>query len=135
MANKLFIYSDTIYRETGLTDTDTGDAYYITPSEYDELKANEQEFRGIIAATQTGGSSPTTDITIQTSVDGTNWATWVAGTQITSTSLSVQLLAAATADVCKYVRVVCTLGGSTKATVAAAVKLVSNGKFTVTKVT
>lgn len=131
MANKLFNRNETLYSGTGLTASANGTAKLITPSDYDELKQSEQDFRAVVVVTQTGGTSPTTDVSIQTSPDGTNWGTWVSATQVTGTA-STQILAAASADLLKYVRAVVTLGGTAVATVACSVTLVSNAKYTLT---
>lgn len=62
------------------------------------------------------GTSPTLDVTIQQSLDGTNWSTLIAFTQITSSNAVELKYAASSADYAKpllnYVRCAITVGGT-----------------------
>lgn len=134
MANQLFPYTETIYNVTGKTASENGAIYRIVPKRNQDLVNGA--FRAFLVATQSGGaSSPTTDLKVQTSVDGTNWIDWTSVTQLTADGTNEELEGANSQDLGVYVRAVLTLGGGTAPTVAAKVLIASNIKFTVESVT
>lgn len=132
MANRMFPHAALLYSVTGKTADENGTAYLIAPSKSDELNSQDQEFRAWIVITTTGGTSPTADVIIQTSHDGTNWTTWCQATQVTSATTQAELKAASALDLGRYVRARLDVGGTAVPTTAVTVYLCSNGKFTAT---
>lgn len=123
---------DTIFSNTTTSDA-TGSAYKITPSRTDDVEADRFEAAFVGVQVMTGSSTPTTDLTLQMSADGTNWFDATSFTQLTSSTLSknepkVPAIQAA------YVRVKKTHSG-TISTYSGSVKIVANGAFKITVVT
>ena len=66
----------------------------------------------VVDVTAVSGTSPTLDITVQTSADNSIWATLTTFTQITSVSTNIKFIS----NIGKYVRVKYTIGGSSTPT-------------------
>ena len=123
---------DTIFDSTSVSTPVTGDAYKITPSRSDDVVADRFEMCFVIDHTITGSSTPTTDVTLQMSVDGTSWFDAAAFTQLTSSTLT-KVEPKVPAIQAAYVRVKKTTSG-TIATYTSKVKIIANGAFRITKV-
>lgn len=105
----------------------TGTTYLILPVE-GAADESEQEFRAFIDASQSGGAtSPTTDVFIQTSGNGTNWINVGNMTQLTSSTERHEFVAVA--HLGPYVRVVSVLAGGTLPNHTVSVKLASDRSF------
>ena len=72
-----------------------------------------QTLQGYLNITAASGTSPTLDVTIQDSPDGTIWFDAAAFTQATAASTQVKLANSATRVLAKYVRVKTVIGGTT----------------------
>lgn len=69
----------------------------------------------VVVAGAVAGSSPTLDITIQHSVDDTNWVTLIAMTQLTAAASETKFASSATdylKPILPYVRASYTIGGT-----------------------
>lgn len=135
MANRLFHKSATIYTATAIIASATGAAYLLAPLDGDELDGQNQEFRAALVMTTTGGAStPTADLIIETSNDGTNWMTWVQSSQVTTATTLTEIKGASALDLGRYVRARVALAGGTPFTTTVSLAIVSNGRFTATAV-
>ena len=105
----------------------TGTIYLILPMEGigDE---SDQDFRAFIDATQSGGaSSPTTDVFIQTSGNGTNWINVANMTRLTATGEQHEFVSIG--HLGPYIRVISVLAGGTLPNHTVTVKLASDRSF------
>lgn len=123
-------FQKTLLSVTTATDEDQdGDTYAIIPQEQDKDASELPRYRAWIVLTQTGGaSSPTTDCTLQTSPDGTNFATVTSATQVTSSTTQTEFKELEALGA--YIRAKTTLGGSTKPTHTAKVVVACTHPFT-----
>ena len=81
------------------------------------------QFRAIdmyLSATAVSGTSPTMDAVVSSSADGTVWITHTTFTQVTAATTELKFLE----KFDKYIRVVCTIGGSATPTVTFTLKAV-----------
>lgn len=107
-----------------------GSTYRVETSAEDGVFDTDQDYQVYFHATQEGGAeSPTSQITLQTSVDNQRWVDVVQSTQLTADGEKTENKTHATACLCRYVRAVTTLGGGTKPNHTCEVRLVSNGAF------
>lgn len=105
----------------------TGTTYLLLPAEGGQDES-EQDFRAFIDATQTGGAtSPTTDVYIQTSGDGTNWITVGNMTQLTSSTERHEFVAVS--HLGPFVRAISALAGGTLPNHTVTVRLASDRPF------
>ncbi len=105
----------------------TGTTYLVLPVE-GVADESEQEFRAFIDASQSGGaSSPTTDVFIQTSGNGTNWINVGNMTRITATGEQHEFVAVG--HLGPFVRVISVLAGGTLPNHTVTVKLASDRSF------
>ena len=113
---------------TGTDQAQTGSSYAVLPLDGDRQTDAQQGWRVFFDATQSGGAtSPTTDVTLETSHDGTEWVKVVGATQLVADG-EIHEFAAVNA-LGPYVRAVTAVGGGTAPTHTATVKLASNGPF------
>ena len=130
----LFRHIKTLLEVSEAQDTDeTGSSYVIAPSASDSVEDHSQAFRVFFDATQANGAtSPTTDVHLQTSHDGTNWFTIHSATQLTADG-SLHEWEQVTA-LGPYVRAITTLAGGTNPDHTAKVVLASTSPFSLTAV-
>ena len=113
---------------TATDQAQTGSAYAVLPLDGDRQNDAQQGWRVFFDATQSGGAtSPTTDVVLETSHDGTNWVQVAQATQLTADG-EVHEFAAVSA-LGPYVRASTVLGGGTPPSHTATVKLASSGPF------
>ena len=106
----------------------TGTAYTVLPEEADGISDANQSFKAFFDVTQSGGAtSPTTDVHLQTSHDGTNWVNVVSATQLTADGAVHEFKDVSAIG--PFVRAVSALGGGTAPNHTVTVKLASNGPF------
>jgi hypothetical protein len=111
----------------------TGSSYAVLPADGDGQADSAQGFRALISATQSGGAtSPTTDVKVETSADGTNWVEVAGSTQLTADGSTYEFKALEALG--PLVRARTALGGGTLPSHTAKVVLVSNGPFRLKKV-
>ena len=105
-----------------------GDEYVVIPDDTDSAADHQQTFKAFLHATQDGGTtSPTTDVSLQTSADGENWVTVAGTTQLTGDGGVDEL--DSIAGLGRYVRAVTALGGAANPNHTAKVVLVSDAPF------
>lgn len=129
MAAQALLFDQDLINQTSSTSSSiTGAAYLIVPEGPDNDPEDvERWFRVFWNITITGGTSPTVDSKLQTSINGTDWVDLSAMTQQTSGTRSESK---EPAYIHKYVRAIITLGGTANPTVTAAkVKLCCNRSF------
>ncbi len=113
---------------TGTDKAQTGGTYAVLPLDGDRQSDAQQGWRVFFDATQSGGAtSPTTDVVLETSHDGTNWVQAVKATQLTQDGEIHEF--ATVIALGPYVRAITAVGGGTAPTHTATVKLASNGPF------
>lgn len=123
-------FQKTLMNITTATNEDQeGDTYAIIPQEQDNSASELPRYRIWIVVTQTGGaSSPTTDCTVQTSPDGTNFALVTSSTQVTTATTQTEFKEVEALGA--YVRAKTTLGGGTKPNHTAKVIVACTHPFT-----
>ena len=106
-----------------------GNEFTVIPSDIDDVSDADQKWHVLVSATQSGGvTSPTTDVTIETSFDGgTTWVAVAAATQLTGDGGAPELLELKALG--PRIRASKKLGGATKPNSTAVVRLASNGLF------
>ena len=111
----------------------TGSTYSVVPADGDGQADSAQGFRAFLFATQSGGAtSPTTDVKVETSPDGTNWIEVASITQLTADGSKGELDAITALG--PNVRARTLLAGGTAPNHTAKVVLASNGPFRLLKV-
>ena len=106
----------------------TGTGYRVVANQGDDTSDTSQLFRAFISATQSGGvTSPTTDVNVETSWDGTSWFKVANSTQLTADGTTHEWKEIAALG--PWVRATTTLGGATKPSHLVVVKLVSTAPF------
>ena len=128
---KLYKNMATLLAVTTAVATDqTGSTYRVETSSEDGIPDTEQDFQFYLYGSQSGGaSSPTSQITVQTSPDNVHWADLIESTELTADGDLAELRTHATLPVLRFVRAVTTLGGGTNPNHTCEVRLVSNGTF------
>jgi len=127
-------HTATLLEVTEATSEDqTGSTWAVLPSEGDGVADPSQGFGVFITATQDGGAtSPTTDVTVETSVDGDNWVEVASATQLTADGTQTEM---DTIDnLGPYVRATTTLGGGTAPDHTVSVVLTSDAPFKLVQV-
>jgi hypothetical protein len=105
-----------------------GTAYRVVPNEGDQVLDHDQVFQVFFDVTQSGGaSSPTTDVSLETSHDGSSWFKLVGATQRTADGTTHEWKAATAVG--PWVRATTALGGGTKPNHQVTVKLASSAPF------
>ena len=106
-----------------------GNEFTVIPSDLDDVSDADQKWHVLVSATQSGGvTSPTTDVTIETSFDGgTTWFAVAGATQLTGDGGAPELLDLKALG--SRIRASKKLGGGTKPNSTAVVRLASNGLF------
>lgn len=101
----------------GATITETGAGSSVSPS------PRKNKWAAYLSVGEVTGTNPTLDVTIQHSVDGTNWVTLIAMTQVTTSSAVEHKFASSATDYLKpilpYVRASYVVGGTDEPTFAA----------------
>jgi len=124
--------------DLGSANTDqTGNIYEVLPASEDPVHDGDHAFQVYFALTQSGGAtSPTVTAKLQTSLDKVNWIDLVTSTVLNQDGSKAETKDAGTASapMLTYVRAITLLGGDTKPTHAANVRLVSIAPFRVKKV-
>ena len=126
-------HSSKILDDSTPSDSDAvSNVHTLVPSDIDGLGDGSQKWYAFIVATQSGGAtSPTTDVIVETSFDaGTSWATVATGTQLTGDGNKTELVELTALG--SYLRVSKKLGGGTKPSSSAVVRLASNGMYQLT---
>lgn len=98
---------DTLLNVTNGSASANGTSQYVS-------KLTAKAFLGQLIATDNGGVTPTLDVKIQHSLDGTNWYDYITFTQVTTGSNNTEAIAPSneTGHIFPYVRAVSTMGGS-----------------------
>ena len=105
-----------------------GEKHRVVPNEGDNINDTAQLFRAFFDVQQIGGaSSPTTDVNVETSHDGTAWTKLVGATQVTTETTMHEWKELAAIG--PFLRVTTSLGGGTKPTHKVTVKLASTAPF------
>ena len=125
----VFRYSATLLDvSTAVNTNQEGDEYVVLPSDADGAADHQQTFMAFLHATQDGGAtSPTTDVSLQTSSDGENWVEVAATTQLSANGSVDEL--DSVAGLGRYVRAQTTVAGGTAPDHTAKVILVSDAPF------
>lgn len=106
----------------------TGSTWAVLPTEGDGVADPAQGFATFLTVTQDGGAtSPTTDVTVQTSADGESWVDVASATQLVADGSQSELKSID--DLGPYVRVVTSLGGGTAPDHTVKAVLASDGPF------
>ena len=109
-------------------DNQTGPGLRVVPSQGDDTNDSEQLFRVFFDVQQIGGgSSPTTDVNLETSHDGAAWFKIANATQVTTETTTHEWKDAPYLG--PFLRVTTSLGGGTKPTHKVTVKIVSTAPF------
>lgn len=110
--------------------TTDGTAYRLLPEGQDRLMDDTQDYRFVTSLDFSGGaSSPTAQIVIQGSIDGSSWIDLATGTSRTSAAVYREIIDAASVPLLPWIRARVVLGGGTPPTVVAGVDIVSTGPF------
>ncbi len=110
--------------------TTDGTPYRVLPEGQDRLMDDTQDYRFVTSIDFSGGaSSPTAQIVIQGSVDGSSSIDLATGTSRTTTALFREIVDTPAAPLLPWIRARVVLGGGTPPTVIAQVDLVSTGPF------
>ena len=108
----------------------TGTGYRVLPSQGDQQTDDVQDFRFVTSLTFSGGvTSPTAQLSIEGSVDGTTWMNLASGTSRTTAGTYLEVIEAAGVALLPWIRAKLTLAGGTNPTVYATVDAISNGPF------
>ena len=128
---KLFKNMATLLAVSTAVATDqTGNTYRVETSTEDGIPDTEQEFQVYFYGSQSGGAtSPTSQVKVQTSPDGAQWADLVESTELTADGDLAEVKTHATLPMLRYLRAVTTLGGGTNPDHTCEVRVVSNGTF------
>ena len=111
--------------------TTAGTGYRVLPAQNDEQTDDLQDFRFVTSMTFTGGAtSPTAQLVIQGSVDGTTWMDLASGTSRTGAGTFMEVIESSGVALLPWIRARLVLAGGTNPTVYATVDVVSNGPFT-----
>lgn len=107
----------------------TGNEFTVIPSDIDDVNDADQKWHVLISATQSGGvTSPTTDVSVETSFDGgTTWVAVANATQLTGDGGTPELIELKALG--PRIRASKKLGGATPPNSTAVVRLASNGLF------
>jgi hypothetical protein len=79
-----------------------------------------------LACTASGGTNPTLDVLIQSTIDGTNWFLVDTFTQIVTTGVAIRSIPKATQPWADIIRASWTIGGTNTPTFTISVKCFSN---------
>ncbi|MDP2316332.1 MAG: hypothetical protein Q8P41_25765 [Pseudomonadota bacterium] len=110
-----------------------GTAYRLLPAQSDLQTDDTQDFRFVTSLTFAGGvTSPTAQLFLQGSIDGTNWIDLGSGTSRTADGTYREVIDNNGAVLLPWLRVRLALGGATNPNVYATVDVVSNGPFQLT---
>ena len=107
----------------------TGASYRIFGNPVDGIPETQQSFRVYFRNVQAGGAtSPTSQVKLQSSYDGTNWFDVASSTQLTADGSKAEM--ADIAALGPYVRAITLVSGATAPNHTATCLLVSNAAFT-----
>ena len=110
--------------------TTAGTGYRILPGQADQQTDDVQDFRFVTSLNFSGGAtSPTAQIFIQGSIDGSTWIDLASGTSRTAAGTYNEVIEATGIALLPWVRARVVLGGGTNPNVYATVDVVSNGPF------
>lgn len=108
----------------------SGTGYRILPEQGDGQDDARQEFKFVTSLTFSGGAtSPTAQLVIQGSVDGSTWIDLVTGTSRTADGTYTEAIDSTSVGLLPWVRARVVLGGGTNPNVYAKVDVVSTGPF------
>jgi hypothetical protein len=109
-------------------DNQSGSSHRVVPNEGDLTNDTSQLFRAFFDVQQIGGaSSPTTDVSVESSHDGSAWFKLVGSTQVTTETTMHEWKELAAIG--PFLRVTTSLGGGTKPTHKVTVKIASTAPF------
>ena len=126
-------HSSLILDDSTPSDSDAvSNVHTLVPSDIDGLGDARQEWFFFVETNQSGGAtSPTTDVYVETSFDGgTSWAKVAGATQLTGDGGKTELVEPTALG--PHLRVTKKLGGGTKPSSSAVVRLASNGMYQLT---
>lgn len=109
--------------------TTNGTAYRVLPDENDGQSNAVQEFKVVTTLNVAGGTSPTAQVVVQGSVDGTTWIDLASGTQRSAAGSYSEILDPSNVGVLPWIRGRVVLGGTANPNVDCTVELVSTGGF------
>lgn len=109
--------------------TTDGTAYRVLPDTADDQSDVAQDYKLATNLNVSGGTSPTAQIVLQTSVDGSSWIDIASGTQRTAAGAYREVVDTNGAVLLPWVRARVVLGGTANPSVDASVELVSTGGF------
>ena len=113
-----------------VTVTTNGTAYRALPAQSDQEPDDLPEFKFVTSLTFSGGAtSPTAQLVIQGSVEGTTWIDLVSGTSRTSDGTYVEALDSTSVGLLPWTRARLVLAGGTAPSVYASVEIVSTASF------
>lgn len=116
-----------------VTDSVTGSVYNIVPQDQDQTADHEMSVGVYLHTTQSGGAtSPTTDLVVESSGDGTLWVPVASATQLAADGAKNELDEVALIG--PFIRVRLVLGGGTKPTATGKAMLACAGLFSLRKV-
>jgi hypothetical protein len=106
----------------------TGTGHRVVPNEGDNINDTAQLYRVFFDVQQIGGaSSPTTDVSVETSHDNSSWFKLLGSTQVTAETTMHEWKEVAVVG--PFLRVTTSLGGGTKPTHKVTVKIASSAPF------
>ena len=108
-----------------------GTAWRVLPEQGDRVSDALQEFKFVSTLTMSGGAgSPTAQVILQGSVDGTSWIDLATGTSRTADGTYKEILDNTSSALLPYIRARFSLGGSTPPSVFGVVDIISTAPFT-----
>jgi hypothetical protein len=109
--------------------TTNGTAYRVFPDENDGQSNAAQDYKVVATMNVAGGTSPTAQLILQGSVDGSTWMDIAPGAQRSAAGTYNEILDPANVGVLPWVRARLVLGGTAPPNVDLTVELVSTGGF------
>jgi hypothetical protein len=109
--------------------TTEGTGYRLLPDQSDGQTDAAQDYKVVTNLNVTGGTSPTAQIVVQGSVDGSTWIDLATGTQRGAAGNFREVLDPANVGLLPWVRARVVLGGTANPSVDVTVELVSTGGF------
>lgn len=109
--------------------TTDGTGYRILPDQNDGQTDAAQDYKVVTNLNVAGGTSPTAQVVVQGSVDGSTWIDLATGTQRTAAGNFREVLDPANVGLLPWIRARVVLGGTANPSVDVTAELVSTGGF------
>ena len=109
--------------------TTDGTGYRVLPDQNDGQTDAAQDYKVVTSMNVAGGTSPTAQIFIQGSLDGSTWIDLAQGTQRQAAGSFREILDPANVGLLPWIRARLVLGGTANPNVDVTVELVSTGGF------